>query len=59
MRRLAVLLLVDARGWILLQERDSGAPVAPDQWGMVGGHVEEGESFEEEKLPKILWIILK
>lgn len=47
MKRLAVVLLVDPRGWILLQERDSGAPVAPDKWGMVGGHVEEGESFEE------------
>src|SRR3954451_15509412 len=43
---LAVVLLVDPRGWLLLQERDSGAPRAPDQWGMVGGHVEEGEDFE-------------
>ena len=43
---LAVVLLVDARGWVLLQERDAGAPRAPDQWGMVGGHVEDGEDFE-------------
>ncbi len=54
MRRLAVLLLLDARGWILLQERDSGAPVAPDQWGMVGGHVEDGESFEEAAYRELL-----
>lgn len=44
--RLAVLLLVDRRGWVLLQERDEYAPRAANQWGMVGGHVEEGEGFE-------------
>lgn len=37
--------LVDARGWVLLQERDEHAPVHPDQWGIVGGHVEPGERF--------------
>jgi 8-oxo-dGTP pyrophosphatase MutT (NUDIX family) len=30
----------------LLQERDALAPIAPDKWGMVGGHVEQGEEFE-------------
>lgn len=44
--RLAVLLLVDDRGWLLLQERDEHAPRAANQWGMVGGHVEDGEDFE-------------
>jgi 8-oxo-dGTP diphosphatase len=44
--RLAVLLLVDDRGWVLLQERDEFAPRAANQWGMVGGHVEDGEDFE-------------
>lgn len=44
--RLAVLLLVDRRGWVLLQERDENAPRAANQWGMVGGHVEDGEGFE-------------
>ena len=29
MRRLSVVLLVDARGWVLLQERDEHAPLAP------------------------------
>src|SRR3954465_14727109 len=43
---LAVVLLVDARGWVLLQERDAGAPRSANQWGMVGGHVEDGEDFE-------------
>jgi 8-oxo-dGTP diphosphatase len=41
----AVTLLVDRRGWVL-QERDEHAPVAPNQWGLVGGHFEEGESLE-------------
>jgi 8-oxo-dGTP pyrophosphatase MutT (NUDIX family) len=45
--RIASVILVDARGWLLLQERDAAAPVSPDQWGLVGGHVEEGESFDE------------
>src|SRR3954462_13271453 len=43
---LAVVLLVDPRGWVLLQERDAGAPRAADQWGLVGGQVEDGEDFE-------------
>ena len=46
MARLAVVLLVDERGWVLLQERDEHAPRAANQWGMVGGHVEDGEDFE-------------
>ncbi len=46
MRRLAVVILVDARGHVLLQERDEHAPLSPEKWGMVGGHVEDGEDFE-------------
>jgi 8-oxo-dGTP diphosphatase len=46
MRRLSVILLVDPRGWVLLQERDEHAPRAANKWGMVGGHVEDGERFE-------------
>jgi len=45
-QRFATVILVDDRGWLLLQERDSFAPIAPDKWGMVGGHVEPGEEFE-------------
>ena len=37
------VFLVDGRGWVLLQERDEHAPVAADQWGIVGGHVDPGE----------------
>jgi 8-oxo-dGTP diphosphatase len=43
---LASALLVDSRGWLLLQERDDAAPVSPNQWGLVGGHVEPGEDWE-------------
>ncbi len=46
MRRFATVLLVDPRGWVLLQERDEHAPIDPECWGLVGGHVEEGEDFE-------------
>jgi 8-oxo-dGTP diphosphatase len=46
MKRFSVVLLVDPHGRVLLQERDEHAPIAPDQWGMVGGHVEDGEGFE-------------
>jgi 8-oxo-dGTP pyrophosphatase MutT (NUDIX family) len=41
------IFLVDRRGWVLLQERDEHAPVAPEQWGIVGGHVDAGESFPD------------
>lgn len=43
----ACTLLVDSRGWVLLQERDEHAPIAPERWAASGGHVEPGESFLE------------
>ncbi|MGN6610689.1 MAG: NUDIX domain-containing protein [Angustibacter sp.] len=43
----AVVLLVDAHGRVLLQERDEHAPTAPLQWGCVGGSVEPGETAEQ------------
>lgn len=43
----ACVLLVDPRGWVLLQERDEHAPIAPERWAASGGHVEPGESFLE------------
>jgi 8-oxo-dGTP pyrophosphatase MutT (NUDIX family) len=43
--RVVSALLVDARGWVLLQERDEHALVAPNQWGLVGGHLEDGEEW--------------
>jgi 8-oxo-dGTP pyrophosphatase MutT (NUDIX family) len=52
--RLAVILLVDDRGWVLLQERDELAPRAPDQWGMPGGHVEDDEDYEPAAYRELL-----
>lgn len=46
MRRFATVILVDPRGRLLLQERDEHAPIDPDHWGLVGGHVEAGEDVE-------------
>lgn len=40
---IATVLLFDRRGWVLLQERDEGAPSDPDRWSLVGGHIEPGE----------------
>lgn len=45
-RCFAGVILVDRRGWILLQERDEHPRIDPDKWGLAGGHVEPGESFE-------------
>ncbi|RLV50294.1 NUDIX hydrolase [Nocardioides mangrovicus] len=39
----ALVGLVDARGWVLLQERDEYAPTDPDRWSLVGGGIESGE----------------
>lgn len=44
--RIAVCYLVDRRGHVLLQHRDDHAPRAAGQWGMVGGHVEDGEDHD-------------
>lgn len=44
---IATVALLDARGWLLLQERDEAAPVDPDRWSLVGGGVEAGESGAE------------
>ncbi len=44
--RFSGVLLVDRRGWVLLQERDEFPVIDPDRWGLVGGHIEDGEDFE-------------
>lgn len=47
MRRFASVVLVDRRGWVLLQERDEHAPIDPERWGFAGGHVEPGEDPDD------------
>ena len=44
MVRFGCVILVDRRGWVLLQERDEHPRIAPEQWGYCGGHLEDGET---------------
>jgi 8-oxo-dGTP pyrophosphatase MutT (NUDIX family) len=41
---IAVVILVDRAGAILLQLRDGNALVSPNQWAIPGGRVEPGET---------------
>lgn len=41
----AGVLLVDPRGWLLLQERDEHPRIDPEKWGLPGGHLDPGEDF--------------
>ncbi len=45
--RFASILLVDLRGWLLLQERDEHPVIDPECWGFVGGHVDKGEDPDD------------
>jgi len=45
-QRGAGVLLIDERGWILMQLRDAHGAY-PHHWGTVGGKVESGETIEE------------
>ena len=45
MTRFASIVLVDARGWVLLQERDELPAIDPEKWGFCGGHLEPGEDY--------------
>lgn len=44
MPSVALVGLVDERGWLLLQERDEHAPTDPERWSLVGGGIETGEA---------------
>ncbi|MBS42046.1 MAG: NUDIX hydrolase [Nocardioides sp.] len=46
MHRFSSVVLVDPRGWLLLQERDEHPVIDPECWGFPGGHVEDGEEHE-------------
>ena len=50
----ACVVLVDRRGWLLMQERDEHAPIDPETWSMSGGHVEEGEDPEAAAYRELL-----
>ena len=44
-QRFSSVVLVDARGWVLLQERDEFPAIDPEKWGFVGGHLEADEDY--------------
>jgi 8-oxo-dGTP diphosphatase len=53
MVRFGCVILVDRRGWVLLQERDEHPRIAPEQWGYCGGHLEEGETYLDGSLREL------
>jgi 8-oxo-dGTP pyrophosphatase MutT (NUDIX family) len=53
-RRVSAVLLVDARGWVLLQLRTADAPASPGKWSFTGGGIEDGETPEEAARRELL-----
>ena len=53
-RRVATVLLVDARGWVLMQLRSADAPASPGVWSFPGGGIEDGEEPEEAARRELL-----
>jgi 8-oxo-dGTP diphosphatase len=53
MHRFAAVLLVDGRGWLLLQERDEHPVLDPERWGLCGGHLEPGEEERDGALREL------
>ena len=51
---IALVLLVDRSGAVLMQHRDGHAPVSPNQWSLPGGHIEPGETPEEAARRELL-----
>jgi 8-oxo-dGTP diphosphatase len=50
----AIVLLVDAMGSVLLQHRDEHAPASANQWSLPGGRIEPGETPEEAARRELL-----
>jgi len=53
--RVAVMLFVNVKGELLLQLRDDKPDIRfPNHWGVIGGGVEPGESFEQAVVREVL-----
>jgi 8-oxo-dGTP pyrophosphatase MutT (NUDIX family) len=50
----ALVLLVDPSGAVLLQHRDDDAAASPNQWSLPGGHIEPGETPEDAARRELL-----
>jgi 8-oxo-dGTP diphosphatase len=46
-RRVALFVLRDKEGRVVLQHRDENAPTKPNQWALFGGEIEKEETPEE------------
>jgi len=47
-RKVAVMLFEDTKGRLLLMLRDNKPTIPyPNHWGLIGGHIEEGETPQE------------
>ncbi len=51
---IALVLLVDRSGAVLLQHRDGHTSVSPNQWSLPGGRIEPGETPEEAARRELL-----
>lgn len=51
---IALVLLVDSSGAVLMQHRDDHAPVSPNQWSLPGGRIEPGETPEQAARRELL-----
>jgi 8-oxo-dGTP diphosphatase len=50
----ALVLLIDRSGAVLLQHRDGNTSVSPNQWSLPGGRIEFGETPEEAARRELL-----
>lgn len=50
----ALVLLVDPSGAVLLQHRDDDVAASPSQWSLPGGRIEAGETAEEAARRELL-----